>query len=172
MSLRKTEQFQQLGGLTLFVSTVAAFHVSSFDYKELANKCQKGSIFSFMTYHRWAIISGNLSQINPIWYDWAMRKRTYVIWLYRYDLRIYDGSRGTKETLVRGNGFPRNLWHCTFHLRLYHFRAAIAISSTIAIAVVICGLSERFLLTGVSFLLSFLQIEVMELRVIVLVRHC
>ena len=43
----------------------------------------------------------------------------YAIWIYRYDLKIYDGSRGQHETFVRGNGVPRDLWHCTFRLRFF-----------------------------------------------------
>ena len=51
---------------------------------------------------------------------------------------IYGGSRGQKETFVRGNGAPRDLWHCTFGLSFYQFGEAIVISSTIA--VVVCGI--------------------------------
>ena len=83
-----------------------------------------------------------------------MRKRTYAISLYRYDLIIYDGSRGQKETFVRGNGVPRDLWHCTFSLSFHHFRASIVISSTIA--VVICGIeSEVFAHRGEFPLVNF-----------------
>ena len=44
----------------------------------------------------------------------VMRKRIYAISLYRRDLCIYGGSRGQEETLVRGNWFPRDLWHFYF----------------------------------------------------------
>ena len=56
---------------------------------------------------------------------------------YRLDRCIYGGSRGQKETLVRGNGVPRDLWHCTSSLSFYYFGTAIVISSTNAI--VVCG---------------------------------
>ena len=62
-----------------------------------------------------------------------MRKRTYAISLYRYDLRICDGSRGQKETFVRGNEVPSDLLLCTSLLSFFHFNAAVVISSTFAI---------------------------------------
>ena len=67
-----------------------------------------------------------------------MRKRTYATSYYRRDLctGIYGWSKGQNETFVRGNGVPRDLWHCTFILSFYHLCAAV-ISSTIAIFV--CG---------------------------------
>ena len=48
-----------------------------------------------------------------------MRKKACVVSLYRYDLRIYDGSREQKETFARGTGVPCHLWHYAFRLSFY-----------------------------------------------------
>ena len=61
--------------------------------------------------------------------------QVYAISLYRRDLCIYGGSRGQKQTVVPGNGVPRDLWHCTFSLSFHHFGAASVISSTSAVVI-------------------------------------
>ena len=64
-----------------------------------------------------------------------MRQGTYVTSLYRHDLFVYGGSRGQKDTFIRGRGVPRDLWHCICSIYFYHLGAAIVISSTIATGV-------------------------------------
>ena len=80
-----------------------------------------------------------------------MRSRVYAISLYRGDLSIYGGSRGQKETFVRGNGAPHDLWEYAFRLSFYYCGAAVVISS--AIAIVDTGVCKSFLLVGTGFFL-------------------
>ena len=83
----------------------------------MANKSQKGSIFGFIMFRKRLLFRVSLAPDKS--YDSVMRKRTYAISLYRRDLCIYGGSRRQKETFVRGNGVPRDLWHCTFSLSFF-----------------------------------------------------
>ena len=113
------------------MSTVAAFYCFFIRLLGASKQKPKREYFRF-----YLVCKGLLFRVTLApdkFYDSVMRKRTYDISLYRYDLIIYGGSRGQKETLVRGNGVPRGFWHCAFSLSFfYHFGVAIVVSSTIA----------------------------------------
>ena len=138
------------------MSTVAAFDFFFIRFSGASEHNPKMEFFGFIMIRKRLLFRVHLAPDKS--YDSAMRKRTHAISLYRSDPYIYGGSRGQKETFVRGNGVPRDLWHCTFSLSFFfnHFSVAIAISSTIAIIIAACG-SERFCSQGwVSSFLSFL----------------
>ena len=120
----------------MFVLTVAAFYCFFIRSLGASEQNPKGNIFGFIMFRKRLLFRVPLAPDKS--YDSAMRKKTYAISLYRRDLCIYGGSRGQTETFVRGDGVPRDLWHCTFSLSFYHLGSAIVISSTIA--VVICGI--------------------------------
>ena len=112
MFLRMIEKNRSGEGLAntsrLFVSMVAALYCFFIRLLVASDQKPKGSIFGSTMSRKRLLFRVTLAQDEI--YDSAMRRRTYAISIYRYDLRIYDGSRGQKETFVGGNGVPRNIW--------------------------------------------------------------
>ena len=135
MFLRMIEQFSQLGGLRLVVSTAAAFFVFLFDYQELVTKAKKG-VFSVLLCFASDHYFGYLQrQINPMIQPCEKGCFTVAICV------SMAGVRGKRRLLSGGPGF---LTISGIVLQsFYHFGTAIAISSIIA--VVVCGIeSELF----------------------------